>query len=85
MRRLVVQESVVISGCRIMHNMMFWPQMSYYQGFFHVNFFLHTQWSYMSMKEHILLEKYAHNITQYHDEKKTKSMVMSSLYHTLQK
>ena len=31
--RIVVQESVVLSKCHTMHNMTFWPQMSYYQGF----------------------------------------------------
>ena len=32
--RSVAQESVILSECHIMHNMIFWPQMSYYLGFF---------------------------------------------------
>ena len=30
---LVTQESVVLSECRILHYIIFWPQMSYYRGF----------------------------------------------------
>ena len=33
MTRLVTQESVVLSECRILHNFTFWSQMSYYQEF----------------------------------------------------
>ena len=29
----VEQESVVLSKCCMLHDMTFWPQMSYYQGF----------------------------------------------------
>ena len=32
MTRLVVQESVVLSKCHILHDMTLWFQMSYYQG-----------------------------------------------------
>ena len=32
---MVAQEGVVLSRCRILDNMTFWPQMSYYRGFFY--------------------------------------------------
>ena len=31
---LIVQENIVLSKCFSLGNMIFWPQMSYYQGFY---------------------------------------------------
>ena len=46
--RWVAQEGVILSKCRILHDMTFWPQMSYYRGFSrkkassNVNYHLHV-------------------------------------------
>jgi hypothetical protein len=57
MTHLVAQESVLLPKCRILNNMTFWPQMSYYQGslkemaYFNIECLLYTQWRYISMKD----------------------------------
>ena len=54
---LVAQESVILPKCRVLNNMTFWPQISYYQGswekmaYFNIICLLYTQWRYISMKD----------------------------------
>ena len=88
--RWVAQEGVILSKCRILHDMTFWPQMSYYRGFSRkkASFNVKCHFAY-TMKLHqyeitfFLLEKYAHNIKQY--EVWEKYMLMCSPCHTLRK
>ena len=70
MKRLVAQESVVLSECCILHNMMFWSQMSYHRVFPKKMAYFNVKCYFAYTMKHCLLEKYAHNITQYHDEKR---------------
>ena len=63
--------------------MTFWFQMSYYQVF------VIRKWPLFFMKIHhygraFLLEKCAHNVTQYGDKNIYSPMMMSSQHHILQ-
>ena len=87
---LIMQESVVLSNCCILDDIILWPQMSYYRGFSRNGLFwckmsfLYAQRRYISMKKEFL----EHIFSQPHtiwSSKKYSPMMMSSPYYIVRK
>ena len=71
-----MQESVVLSECRTLSNMTFWPQMSCYLGFSREVAFIYVKCYFLCVmkickfESTYVLKKFAHNITQCEDREK---------------